>query len=179
MNWPIGHWSNWRRPAGRPGERMRAGFWPFSKFQRTKPNQVNWNLETKKENYQTVCITFNPLECKKKTKVYQKAKMVDKIRDESTAGFSLTKIGLPKNIRGKILVFPVHVTQSAQLPPVQTSAIYIYIFFLVCKFIINLKQEIRTNPLVFKETKRATKANHQRRKLESDNQRKLAALLCS
>lgn len=90
--------------------------------------------------------------------------------------FSLTKVGLPKNIRGKILkANPVHVTQSAQLPPVQTSAI----FLLVCKFIIDLKQEIRTNPLVFKETKRATKANHQRRKLESDNQRKLAALLRS
>lgn len=52
-------------------------------------------------------------------------------------------------------------------------------FLLVCTFSINLKQEIRTNPLIFKETKRATKANHQKRKLESDNQRKLAALLRS
>lgn len=65
-----------RRPAGRLGEEIRAGFL----------NWVNWNLETKEENYRALCITFNPLECKKK-KVYQKAKMVDKIRDESTAGF--------------------------------------------------------------------------------------------
>lgn len=92
---------------------------------------------------------------KKKKKKYQKAQNAKKIWDEFIAGFSLAKI----NSAGKFLLLN---TQSAQLPPVQTA---FFFFFLACTSSINLKQEIWTNPLAFKETKRATKANHREKKI--------------